>query len=240
VIEEIGDGATGYEIGQRVMFATSRLPENFPPTWMGAHVGQAIVPSKGERAPLFLPEGCDPIAASLSALPAVSLRGINMLNIKIGDLVVVIGQGLIGQGSAQLARLRGATVVVADINAPRLALSKQTGADVTVNIKEEDLNAVVRAIKPAGADVIIETTGRADQFAPCINLLRGQGQLLMQGWYPQPITFDFHATHGKRPTIAITCGFDSSETAQCLTLMSQGKLRFAPDILGVVFDWSQV
>ncbi len=263
VIEEIGAGATGYEIGQRVMFATSRLADEFPKTWMGAHVGQALVPARGDKAPLILPTGCDPIAAALSALPAVSLRGINMLDVKIGDLVVVTGQGLIGQGSAQLARLRGATVVVADINTPRLALSRQTGADYAVNVTKENLGEVVRKIKPAGADVIIETTGRAEQFAPCIELLRGQGQLLLQGWYPQPITYDFHATHGKRPTIAITCGFDSGETAQCLTLMSQGKLRFrelvthllpvseapqiypklaanAPDVLGVVFDWSQI
>lgn len=262
VIEEI-NGATNYQIGQRVMFATSRLPDEFPPTWMGAHVGQAILPERGGKAPLILPENCDPIASALSALPAVSLRGLNMLNIKIGDLVVVTGQGLIGQGSAQLARLRGATVVVADMSAPRLWLSKQTGADYAVNVKEENLNEVVRGINPAGADVIIETTGRADQFAPCIELMRAQGQLLLQGWYPEPITFDFHATHGKRPTVAITCGFDSGETAQCLTLMSQDKLRFrelvthllpvsqapqiypqlaanTPDVLGVVFDWSQL
>jgi 2-desacetyl-2-hydroxyethyl bacteriochlorophyllide A dehydrogenase len=263
VIEKLGESATGFEIGQRVLFRSSRLPEHFPPTWMGAHVSHAIVTSQGDRAPIVIPENCDSIAATLAALPAVSLRGINMLDVKIGDLVVVTGQGLIGQGSAQLARLRGATVIVADINARRLELSHQCGADVPVNIKEQNLGEAVRCIKPKGADVVIETTGRADQFAPCINLLREQGQLLLQGWYPQPITFDFHQTHGKRPTIAITCGFDSDEVRQCLTLMSQNKLRFselvthrlpihqapeiyqkmvnnAPDVLGVVFDWNQI
>lgn len=263
VIEQLSANAVGWQVGQRVLFRSSRLPENFSPTWMGAHVSHAIVPAEGGRGPILVPEGCDSISATVAALPAVSLRGINMLDIHIGDLVLVIGQGLIGQGSAQLARLRGATVIVADINAPRLGLSKYCGADVVVHIKEQNLNDIVRAIKPQGADVIIETTGRSDQFAPCINLLREQGQLLLQGWYPQPITFDFHQTHGKRPTIAITCGFDSDEVAQCLTLMSQHKLNFselvthrlpisqapqiyhdmthnAPDVLGVVFDWNQL
>ena len=82
----------------------------------------------------------------------------------------------------------------------------------------------------------------------------------MQGWYPQPITFDFNRTHVKRPTIAITCSFDSGEVMECLHALQRGDLRFgslishnapftsAPalygkmrqndaDVLGVVFDW---
>jgi 2-desacetyl-2-hydroxyethyl bacteriochlorophyllide A dehydrogenase len=262
IIEQTGADVTNFQTGQRVMFASSRLPESYPPTWMGAHVSHALVPATGERAPLIVPENCDPVAASVSALPAVSLRGINMLNVNIGDLVVVTGQGLIGQGSAQLAKLRGATVVVSDIGAKRLELSQRTGADVIVNVKEQDLAEVARSIKPAGADAVIETTGRSDQFAPCVQMLRPLGQLLLQAWYPQPISFDFHETHMKRPTIAVTCGFDSSETTQCMELMSRGKLQFrelvthllpiteapgiynkllsnSPDVLGVVFDWSR-
>jgi 2-desacetyl-2-hydroxyethyl bacteriochlorophyllide A dehydrogenase len=261
-IEEIGADVSNFNMGQRVMFASSRLPDQYPPTWMGAHVSHALVPASGERAPLVISEGTDPVAASLSALPAVSLRGNNMLNIGIGDLVVVTGQGLIGQGNAQLARLQGATVVATDIGAKRLELSRSVSADVVVNVQEEDLAEVVRSIKPAGADVVIETTGRSDQFAPCIDLLRPLGQLLLQAWYPQPISFDFHLTHMKRPTIAVTCGFDAGEVAQCLELMRSNKLRYrelvthllpleeapgiyekllanSPDVLGVVFDWSK-
>lgn len=261
IIEEVGAQASQFQVGQTVMFASSRLPEQYPPTWMGAHVSHALVPAQGERAPLLVPEGSDLVAASLAALPAVSLRGINMLNIEIGDLVVVTGQGLIGQASAQLALLRGATVVTTDMGPKRLELSQSVSADKVVNVKEEDLSQVVRHIKPNGADVVIETTGRADQFAPCIDLLRPLGQLLLQGWYPQPISFDFNITHLKRPTIAITCGFDASETAQCLELMRHNKLHYrelvthlvpftaapsiyekllanAPDVLGVVFDWN--
>jgi 2-desacetyl-2-hydroxyethyl bacteriochlorophyllide A dehydrogenase len=262
VIEDVGAEVTSFTVGQRVMFASSRLAEHFPPTWMGAHVSHALVPATGERAPLVIPEGTDSVAAALSALPAVALRGNNMLNIEVGDLVVVTGQGLIGQGNAQLAKLRGATVVATDIGAKRLELSKSVSADVVVNVKEENMEDVVRSIKPEGADIVIETTGRSDQFAPCIDLLRLQGQLLLQAWYPEPISFDFHKTHLKRPTISITCGFDASETKQCLDLMRWNKLHYrelvthllpfeqapgvyeqmlanSPDVLGVVFDWSK-
>jgi threonine dehydrogenase-like Zn-dependent dehydrogenase len=181
VIEDVGAEVTSFTVGQRVMFASSRLAEHFPPTWMGAHVSHALVPATGERAPLVIPEGTDSVAAALSALPAVALRGNNMLNIEVGDLVVVTGQGLIGQGNAQLAKLRGATVVATDIGAKRLELSKSVSADVVVNVKEENLEDVVRSIKPEGADIVIETTGRSDQFAPCIDLLRPSGAVTVAG-----------------------------------------------------------
>ncbi len=256
VVEALGDAVRGFMPGQRVLFKNSRLPARFPPIWMGAHVSHATVK---EAVPL--PEGSDPIAASLSALAAVSLRGISMLRVAPGDLVVVTGQGLIGQGSAQLARLRGGIVVTADINPARLALSSAHSADMIVNVSEQNLAEVVRKIKPAGADIVIETTGRSEQFAPCVDLLRREGQLLLQGYYPDPITFDFFTTHLKQPTIAITCGFDFAEVAKSLELMRFGRLHYrelvthllpftdAPtayrqlatgggDMLGVVFDWT--
>ncbi|MEJ7652531.1 MAG: zinc-binding dehydrogenase [Chloroflexia bacterium] len=130
-----------------------------------------------------------------------------------------------------------------------------------VNPSRESLGEVVRSLRPQGADVVIDTTGRSDQFEPCIDLLRWEGSFLMQGWYPDPVVFDFHATHHKKPTIAVTCGFGPNETTRVLDLMRYGKLRFRevvshlsppdeapaiyarlaaadPDMLGVVFDWT--
>jgi 2-desacetyl-2-hydroxyethyl bacteriochlorophyllide A dehydrogenase len=256
IVEEVGSDAAKFRPGQRVAFMATRLPSQFAPTWMGGHVSRAVI-----RDGALVPEGADPAAAALAALPAVSWRGINMLNVRIGDLVVVTGQGLIGQGSAQMARLRGATVIATDISPKRLELSKRFSADIVVNPKEQDLGEVVRSIESGGADVVIETTGRSDQFAPSISLLRWEGQLLLQGYYPDPITFDFHKTHAKKPTIAVTCGHDFGGISVSMELMKQGKLHFRelitdlapftsalevyprlaagdPDVLGVVFDWT--
>ena len=104
----------GFAVGQRVLFHTSRLPAEFPETWMAGHVSRAIVPVKSDPAPRVISDELDPVAASLAAMAAVSLRGIEMLDVRFGDLVVVMGQGLIGQASAQLARARGATVKTAE------------------------------------------------------------------------------------------------------------------------------
>ena len=254
---DTGGSVTEFKVGQRVMVNTNRLPKSFPETWMGAHASHIIT-----KTAVVVPEECDPVGAAISALPAVSLRGIRMIDVGIGDVVVVIGQGLIGQFSAQLAKLRGAVVIATDVISERLTLSKANSSDLTVNVTEQNLKEVVASLCPKGVDAIIETTGRADQFAPCVELLRWEGQLLLQGWYSQPISFDFHATHLKKPRVAITCGFDFVDAAICLNLLRYQKLKLRelvshlvpieeapgiyprlakndPSFLGVVFDWTK-
>lgn len=256
-IEAVGEGVQKFTPGQKVLFIASRVPDATTPTWMGTHMSHCLV---AQDKAIPLPEGIDPIGAVLAPLPAVSLRGLKMLTVNIGDLVVVTGQGLIGQASAQLARLRGATVIASDANPKRLELSRQYSADLVVDVRTENLADAVKKVKPGGADVIIETTGRSDMFAPTMNLMRPLGQYLLQGWYPDPVTFDFHVTHAKRPHIAVTCGMDLEDTATCLDLIKAKRLQWSelvthvapideapslykrmldgdPEMLGVVFHW---
>ena len=258
IIEALGPKVAGFAEGQRVLYHTSRLPEEFTETWMGAHVSHVVSPTTGDPPPRIVPEGVDPAAAALAAMPAVSLRGIDMMEIKPNDVVVVTGLGLIGQAAAQLARLRGAIVVASDLHPKRLELARGHGADVAVDARGNALADAVRDLRPDGADAVIDTTGRSDRFAPSIDLLRLYGQFLMQGFYPQPVTFDFHETHLKRPTIHISCGI--GDTQRVLELMRFNRLAWSPlitdavpadrapaiyermlagdpDVLGVVFDW---
>ncbi len=259
-VREVSGECGDIQVGQRVMAKSNRLPETFPETWMGAH--SSLIITKASEV-IAVAEECDPAAAAISALAAVSLRGLRMIDIEIGDSVVVIGQGLIGQASAQLARLRGGVVIATDVVASRLALSQAHSSDVTINSATQNLGEVVREICPGGVDTVVETTGRSDMFPAAADLLRWEGHLLLQGWYPKPITFDFHATHMKKPRVAITCGFDFDDVAICLNLLRYNKLHLRelvshlvavdeastiytklaardPSMLGVVFDWSKV
>ena len=48
---------------------------------------------------------------------------------------------------------------------------------------------------PGGADVVIDTTGDHRIFPRCRDLIRHEGRIAMQGYYPDPIQIDFHPTH---------------------------------------------
>ena len=260
VAEAIGADVSELAIGDRVLFTTSRLPDSYPFTWMAGHVSHAVV-STSSRAPIKLPAEVDPVEAALTAMVAVGLGGIQLIRVELGDVVLVSGQGLIGQASAQLARARGAVVVTTDLSATRARLSGLHSADVALHLGAQDVDAMLQELAPGGVDVVIETSGRADQFAPSIDRIRTQGTLLLQGYYKQHIDIDFHPTHIKKPTIAAACGFGDMHLA--LSLLRWHKVRFRdlvthlatpadapdlfakmeagdPDILGVVFDWSSV
>lgn len=257
VVEETGSDVQGFDVGDRVLFTTSRLPDSYPFTWMAGHVSHAVA-STSSRAPIKLSDEVDPVEAALTAMVAVGLGGIQQIRVELGDVVFVSGQGLIGQASAQLARSRGAIVVTADLSPTRVRLSGEHSADVAVDLNAGNLDEVLRELAPGGVDVVIETSGRADQFAPSIERIRTQGTLLLQGYYKQHIDIDFHPTHIKKPTIAAACGFGDMRLA--LALLRWHKVRFRglvthlapaadapglfarmeasdPDILGVVFDW---
>jgi 3-hydroxyethyl bacteriochlorophyllide a dehydrogenase len=252
-VERVGPAARGFETGQRVLFTSSRLPRSFPFTWMGGHVSHAVVAA---RAALPVPEPVDPVEAALASLVGVALGGISQIEIPLAGVVVVNGQGMIGQCAAQLARLRGAIVLASEPGPRRRELSQAASADQA--LAPDALPARLRELAPRGADVVIETTGRADQLARCVEWLRPEGRILLQGYYKDPVSFEFHATHLKKPTLAIACGIGDLRASLALLAWRKLRLRelvthlaepsdapdlFArmergdPDVLGVVFRW---
>ncbi len=252
-IEHAGPAVRGLAPGQRVLFTSSRLPRSYPFTWMAGHVSHAVVAA---RAALALPERVDPVEAALASLVGVALGGISQLEIGIGQVVVVNGQGMIGQCAAQLARLRGAIVLASEPAPERRERSRAASADEA--LEPDELPRRLRELAPRGADVVIETSGRAAELARCLEWLRPEGQILLQGYYKDPITFEFHAAHLKKPTLAIACGIGDLRTALSLLAWRRLRLRelvthlvapaqapelFArmergdPGVLGVVFRW---
>ncbi len=111
VVREAGPDAA-VRPGERVFFTKSRLAEpHARGNWMGSHVGLAVVdaaenPSHGYW--VRLPDGITPEDAVLSALASVTARGLQHIGVTPGDFCVVIGQGVIGQTAAQIARIHGA------------------------------------------------------------------------------------------------------------------------------------
>src|SRR3954469_25487207 len=108
--------------------------------------------------------------------------------IRLGDSVVVQGTGAVGLCAIALARLAGASTIVA-IGAPRdrLSLATQMGADVVI-----DLDATPAADRPQraanvtsgeGADVVIEAAGAAAAIAEGLDLLRVGGRYVIAGHY---------------------------------------------------------
>lgn len=113
--------------------------------------------------------------------------------IRPGDLTVVLGPGPIGLLAASMARLSGADpLVVAGLgrDARRLDAARRLGATHAVNLEQEDLERVVRDLRPIGADVVCDATGTGRAIDLALRLVRPGGQVTQVGWLPDRPAID--------------------------------------------------
>ena len=228
VIHALGPGVTGLREGDRVFLSGTRFLDSshkYPGPCMASHSGY-LVAQQSEVTPVAA--GVDMAAAALYHMAGVSRHGIRLTKVRPGDLVAVLGLGMIGQMSAQAARRAGARVIATDLISSRVQAAAKHSADRAVDASSESLEDAVREESPAGADVVIDTTGDHRIFSRCLGLIRREGRITMQGYYPDPISIDFHPTHVQRPTVAFPCGWDDEDNAELARDLATGGLVIAP------------
>jgi len=110
---------------------------------------------------------------------------VERVGVGLGETVVVLGPGPIGLLAVQVARAQGAgRTIVAGLSADkeRLAVAKRLGADVAVNIEDEDLSVLVRELTGGlGADLVLEASGSTRARAQALELVRRRGRVGLIG-----------------------------------------------------------
>jgi 3-hydroxyethyl bacteriochlorophyllide a dehydrogenase len=218
LVEQVGSAVTGFEEGQLVFSRHSRLLGDIRPMWAG-HVSHATV-SADQVIPV--PDGVKAEEASLGVMPGVPWRGIQMTRIFNGDLVVVIGLGLVGQCAAQLARIQGAKVIALDILEKRLTIAAGHSADITLNPRTDDVEGCIRAEKEAGADVIIDTSANQEVLNQSFEWIRRGGRYCLQGYYPDMTCLDLYLPHVKQLTFYNPTNCEGIDTM--FSFIAQGML----------------
>jgi L-iditol 2-dehydrogenase len=118
---------------------------------------------------------CEPLSVGIH----VCRRG----EVGTGDTVLVAGAGPIGLLVADAARAAGATdVVVTDVVPEKLAVARERGADLAVNVSEGDLEAAVDDFTDGvGADVVVEASGAVSSVASTLDVVRRGGTVVLVG-----------------------------------------------------------
>lgn len=228
VVEAVGSMVMAFQVGDRVSVGKTRVLPPINPGWSG-HVGTAVANAANV---IPIPEYVSWEEAALERLAAVGLRGARMANIKANDNVVIIGQGMIGNLIGQIAGSWDAFVITSDKLPSRVELSRQYAADIAVDAEHGDLAEIVRQEFPNGADLVIEATGYAENIPLCLELVREGGRILLQGWYPGNVCFDFHKTHLKRVTVFFPCYLEGEEIV--LNMLEREKLKIKPLITHIL------
>ena len=132
VVMQTGTSVTNYKTGDHV-FVQKPHASHFLCT------EQELVP-----IPANLPLGNAPLAR----LASISLHGVRMANIHLGESALVVGQGLIGLFATFGARLEGARPLIAmDLDDSRLVLAKQLGATELLNPTRDSLDKVKNKVE---------------------------------------------------------------------------------------------
>lgn len=153
------------------------------------------------------PEGLDMDLVSLGEPIACAMYSGLHSGVQLGDVVVVMGGGFAGQIIAQCAKKKGANkVVVADVLDGKLDLAKKLGADITVNLKKENLAKIVADMTGGiGADVVVEAAGSQDSFNTASEIIKHNGKFVFYSWVTQPITLNISRWHDDGLEFINTC-----------------------------------
>jgi len=144
--------------------------------------------------------------ACFSTIAAISLQAVRLSRPALGEKVVIIGTGIIGQFAAILARLSGArVVVVGHRNEKRLDLARRMGAERTVLSATGDPVALVEEFtEGVGADAVLHcarTDGR-DSLDQALAMTREKGTLVLVG--DMPIEMDRRPLFRKELNVVVS------------------------------------
>ncbi len=140
-IIELGENMEGFQIGQRVACAGGGY---------AVHAEYALVP-RNLLAPL--PDRLDFESAAFATLGAIALHGFRLANPQLGETVAVIGIGLLGLMTMQIAESAGCHVIGIDLDPARVELAESLAFSACSRSQAEDSVQAFTANR--GADVVI-------------------------------------------------------------------------------------
>ena len=171
-----------------------------------------------------VPEELDSLTASFAEPLTIGIHACRRGDVQPGEYCLILGAGPIGLAILEVAKHRGARVVVTDINPERLAFARELGAE-TIPSNDQLLATVLAQTNNEGADVVIEAAGTAATIRAAVDLVAPGARVVVVGLPKQDVTlngFDF-----TRKEVNIL-GSRNSVNAfpEALTLLAGGAIRY--------------
>jgi len=134
-----------YAVGDRVACAGSQYAH---------HAGYISVP---KHLVARIPEDVSFDDAAYTTLGAIALQGIRQASPRLGETVLVIGLGLLGQLTCALLHANGCRVIGMDVRSEVFDVARASGCDVVLPSERASLAALMAATESHGADSVIIT-----------------------------------------------------------------------------------
>lgn len=138
-----------------------------------------------------LPDSMDFDAGAFVEPVAVGVGAIRRCGDVSGKNIVILGAGTIGNLTAQVAKAKGANVMITDINPIKLKIAKECGIDICVNTMEIALGEAIRQqFGEERADIIIDCAAVNASISSAINNARKASKIVIVGNFKQPVEIE--------------------------------------------------
>jgi len=193
IVIDIGKNVEEFSVGDRVVSN-------------GSH-SEIVNVSKNLVAKI--PGNVDNETAVFTVLGSIALEGIRLLSPSLGEYIVVIGLGLIGQLTVQLLIAAGCKVLGMDIDENRVNLAKSFGAEgLVINSKNSPIEGALAFSKGKGVDGVIITasTQSNEPIEYSADMCRKRGRIVLIGvtkidiprdkFYKKELSFQVSCSYG--------------------------------------------
>lgn len=257
VIEELGEGVSGYAVGDRVLVGaitpcgqcsgclSGHLSQcghgesyealggwRFGNTINGAQAEFLKVPYAQANLAKIPDELSDEQVVLLADIASTGFSGAESAGITIGDSVVVFAQGPIGLCATAGAKLMGASLIIGvDGDENRLTMSKRMGADITLDYRDVDVVTEVKRLTGGGADVAIEALGTQQTFESALRALRPAGTLSSLGVYSGKLQIPYEAFAagiGDHRIVTTLCPGGKERMRRLMEVVRHGRVDLTP------------
>jgi 2-desacetyl-2-hydroxyethyl bacteriochlorophyllide A dehydrogenase len=213
VVEAVGEGVQKLKVGDRVAGQGG-----------GAYAEYALIPSEDWIE--VLPDSMTWEQAAYLEPLNVAVCSVRKSRIKLGDKIVIMGFGSVGNLIMQCARAAGAgQIIVTEMDEKRLALAKELGADEVINVKGVDvIEKVTEVMNGNKPDIVFECTGVSAVINTMFDLVKIDGKCIIASSYEQNSEIAFTNVMVKNLEIIGTFGVNNFFD-EAITLVKSGRVN---------------
>jgi 2-desacetyl-2-hydroxyethyl bacteriochlorophyllide A dehydrogenase len=223
IVEWVGSEIDDLKLGETVFCTMGKVEGMY-----SARAGQVSPSVSGRDGIWKLPAGVEPLAFAGLVLAQVGYNAGTRPRLGIGDGAIVIGDGLVGQWSAQTLAWRGAEVLMVGRHNDRLEKFARAPYGYTVNAREEDWIEKAKALFPQGAQAAIDTIGSIEVVEQLQGVLRRNGHLVSAGFYGTQDRLALQPPRYGEFSIDLVSGWQPQRMDETLHLIASGHLQTLP------------
>lgn len=219
VIRAVGEKVSEFRPGDPVFATISSVSGMFFP--YAGHINPAVTPVDQVWK---LPDGADGEMYSGAVLTQVGYNCGTRPDVREGELVVVIGDGLVGQWSAQTLLSRSARVVVLGRRDARLQMLP--AGVIGVNVRSQPIAEAIGEFRNIRA--VVDTVGDMDTVRTLASRMAHDGHLVSAGFLADQGMVDIQELRKGETTLHAPSGWTRARMDQTLAAISDGRLTTAP------------